>query len=191
MADMKTSSAGLAALALHEGIVPYPYLDSVGVWTVGIGHTASAGDPDPARLERGQALPMERVIAIFAADLAKFEARVNAAVKVRLAQHEFDALVSFDFNTGGVARANLTKALNAGDRIAAAQGFMNWLRPPEIRKRREAEKRLFAHGQYDSGDIPVWRADANGRLAGIERTLPTHEVLAVLARLKTHGGTAL
>lgn len=188
---MRVSSAGLASLALHEGIVPYPYLDSVGVWTVGIGHTAAAGGIDPAKLPRGEALPIERVIAIFAADIAKFEKRVNDAVKVPLAQHEFDALVSFDFNTGGIHRANLTKALNASDRGGAATGFMGWLRPPEIRKRREAERDLFAKGEYARGDIPVWRADANGKLRGVERTIPTHEVLALLHRIKTHPGTVI
>lgn len=191
MADMRVSSAGLAALALHEGIVQYPYLDSVGVWTIGIGHTASAGKPDPAKLPRGAALPMEQVIAIFLKDLARFEARVREAVTVRLAQHEFDALVSFDFNTGGITRANLTKALNAGDRIGAAAGFMSWLRPPEIAKRREGERDLFAYGRYPKGDIPVWRADENGKLTGIDRTMPTYEVLATAHRLKTHAGTAL
>ena len=40
---MKTSDAGLFALALHEGIVPAPYKDSVGVLTYGIGHTLGAG----------------------------------------------------------------------------------------------------------------------------------------------------
>ena len=40
---MKTSDAGIFALALHEGIVPGPYRDSVGVWTYGIGHTLGAG----------------------------------------------------------------------------------------------------------------------------------------------------
>lgn len=32
---MKTSDRGIFALAKHEGIVPAPYLDSVGVWTYG------------------------------------------------------------------------------------------------------------------------------------------------------------
>lgn len=47
----------------------------------------------------------------------------NEAVTVRLEQHEFDALVSFDFNTGGIYRANLTKQLNTGNRVKAAQSF--------------------------------------------------------------------
>ena len=30
---MKTSDKGIAFLVAHEGVVPGPYLDSVGVWT--------------------------------------------------------------------------------------------------------------------------------------------------------------
>src|SRR5690554_8022217 len=105
---MKVSDRGLAFIAGHEGVVPYPYRDSVGVWTFGIGHTASAGAPNPAGMTRGVERPLEEVFATFRRDIAKFEARVNAAVKVPLAQHEFDALVSFDFNTGGIHRAKLT-----------------------------------------------------------------------------------
>lgn len=187
----RVSPQGLAALALHEGIVQYPYLDSVGVWTVGVGHTVSAGAPDPAALPRGEPLPMERVAAIFARDIAKFERRVNDAVKVPLAQHEFDALVSFDFNTGGIHRAKLTASLNAGDRAAAAQGFMGWLRPPEIRSRREAERDLFLTGVYPKGSIPIWRADDKGRLRGVAARMSQAEFVRLLGLLKSHAGTAI
>ena len=50
---MKMSDRGRAELAGHEGIVPGPYLDSVGVWTFGVGHTANAGAPDPRAMPRG------------------------------------------------------------------------------------------------------------------------------------------
>jgi GH24 family phage-related lysozyme (muramidase) len=53
-------------------------------------------------------------------------------VKVPLAPHEFDALVSFHYNTGGIAKAALTRHLNAGNRVAAADAFLNWRRPASI-----------------------------------------------------------
>jgi hypothetical protein len=91
---MRTSDAGIFALALHEGIVPAPYLDSVNVWTYGIGHTAAAGAPDPAQMPRGNPADLERALArvfeVFRADLPKYEAEVRAAVKVPLRQHEFE-----------------------------------------------------------------------------------------------------
>lgn len=188
---MRTSDRGVVAIAVHEGIVPYPYLDSVGVLTVGVGHTAAAGPPDPAQLPLGQRIPITDVLAWFRRDLAKFEDRVNAAVKVEMAQHEFDACVSFDLNTGGIHRAKLTEALNRGDRAGAAEGFMGWLRPPEIRGRREAEMRLFRDGEYPEGDVPVWSADSRGKLAGIERRMPGAELLRLLRLTRTHAGTVL
>ena len=50
---MNMTDRGLLALARHEGIVPAPYLDVKRVWTFGVGHTAAAGAPDPARMPRG------------------------------------------------------------------------------------------------------------------------------------------
>jgi lysozyme len=182
---MRTSDRGVAALAAHEGIVPAPYLDSVGVWTWGIGHTASAGDPDPAEMQRGMPADFDRemreVIATFRRDLARFEARVNDAVKVTLAQHEFDALVSFDFNTGGIYGARLTELLNRGEYILAGEAFLGWSKPKEIIPRREAERKLFLTGEYHTGAIAVWSAGMDGRRGKIVRTMPQAEFMARMA----------
>lgn len=101
---------------------------------------------------------------LFRTDLAAYEAEVLRAVKVPLEPHEFDALVSFHYNTGGIAKAALTRHLNAGNRAAAAAAFMGWLRPAAIRSRREAERDLFAAGRYPTGTIPVWSVDRNGKV---------------------------
>lgn len=165
---MQTTDRGLLALIRHEGVVPGPYLDVKDIWTFGIGHTAAAGPPDPARMTRGMPGDLDAGIReafrLFRADLAAYEAEVLRAVKVPLAPHEFDALVSFHYNTGGIARASLTRHLNAGNRAAAAQAFMGWLRPAAIRTRREAERDLFRDGRYLTGTIPVWAVDRNGRV---------------------------
>lgn len=182
MTDMTVSTKGLLEIAEHEGIVPAPYLDSVGVWTWGIGHTAAAGDPDPAKMNR--AMPQnidDSVIAAvrqFAFDVKRYAARVNEAIRVPLKQHEFDALVSFDFNTGGIHRAQLTRAINAGD-PDAARHFMGWLKPIEIKGRRTAEINLFRTGAYDAnGDqIPIWGTDGKGRLTRVIDHMPGREML--------------
>ena len=159
---------GLLALARHEGLVPAPYLDAVRTWTFGIGHTAAAGEPDPATMPRGMPTDLDarvrEAFRVFRTDLARYEAEVRDAVRVPLAPHEFDALVSFHYNTGGIARAALTKALNASDRVAAADAFMGWKRPASIIPRREAEQRLFRDGLYPGGAIPVWSVDRKGRV---------------------------
>ena len=183
---MQTTDRGLLALIRHEGVVPGPYLDVKNIWTFGIGHTAAAGSPDPARMARGMPGDIDAGIReafrVFRTDLAAYEAAVLRAVKVPLAPHEFDALVSFHYNTGGIARAALTKALNAGNRAAAADGFMGWLKPAAIRPRREAERDLFRHGSYPTGTIPVWAVDRNGRVdfSRPVRRLAEAEALALL-----------
>lgn len=170
---MKISPQGVLEIAEHEGIVLGPYLDSVGVWTYGVGHTAAAGAPDPAKMKREdtRAWPAAKVEAelvkalrLFDEDLDRYEARVAKAVKVPLKAHEFDALVSFDFNTGGIFKAKLTEAINRGDK--GGDGFMGWVRPKEIIKRRKAEQALFRTGRYDAnGDsIPVYDALGDGRI---------------------------
>ncbi|MFN4125773.1 lysozyme [Pannonibacter indicus] len=165
---MRMTNRGLLALVRHEGIVPGPYLDAKNIWTFGIGHTAAAGPPDPAKMPRGMPADLDTGIReafrLFRTDLAAYEAEVRRAVTVPLAPHEFDALVSFHYNTGGIARARLTRHLNAGDRAAAAAAFMGWVKPAAIRARREAERDLFRHGRYPGGTIPVWSVDRAGRV---------------------------
>ena len=169
---MKVSPKGVLEIAEHEGIVLGPYLDSVNVWTDGVGHTAAAGGPDPRSAQKvdtrgwtNARVTQQMIVALrqFDADLDSYEARVNRAIKVPLKQHQFDALVSFDFNTGGILRAKLTEAINRGD--MSGEGFMGWLKPKEILKRRKAEQALFRTGRYDAnGDmIPVYDALGNGQ----------------------------
>ena len=165
---MKTSDAGLFALALHEGIVPAPYFDSVGVKTYGIGHTAAAGAPDPASLPMGMPADLDaalrEVFATFRRDLPKYEAGVNRAVKVPITQAQFDALVSLHYNTGAIGRASLVKRLNAGDVAGAAAGFMAWKKPAEIIARRKAEQAMFANGTYPTGQVTVWQVSKAGKV---------------------------
>ena len=185
---MKVSDKGVVEIAEHEGIVPAPYRDSVGVVTFVVGHTAAAGGLDPA--EMSGAMPtgdlltaaVDRAILLFRDDLEKYEERVNSAVNVPLKQHEFDALVSFDFNTGGIHRAKLTKAINAGDKSGA--GFMGWLKPPEIRKRRTAEMKLFQTGDYDANGstVPIWGTDGALELTGIVGQVSGPSLIARMGR---------
>jgi len=119
------SDKGLLEICEHEGIVPTVYFDSVGVKTYGVGHTKAAGDPDPnlmpTYMPAGDALDeaVLKAIRVFGVDVEKYAARVNRAITVPLKQHQFDALVSFDFNTGGIFKAQLTKQINSGDKAYA------------------------------------------------------------------------
>src|SRR5690606_28694794 len=142
--------------------------------------------PDPARMPRGMPTDLDAGIReafqLFRAELAAYEAEVLRAMKVPLQPHEFDALVSFHYNTGGIAKAALTRHLNAGNRAAAAAACMGWLQPAALRSRREAERDLFARGIYPAGTIPVWSVDRNGRVDFSRpiRRLSEAEALALL-----------
>ena len=147
--NMRLSPKGLAEIAGSEGVIPMPYLDSVGVWTFGIGHTNPAGAPNPIHMVKGKNYGVDKCIGLFIKDMVRYEDGVNRAVKVPLEQHEFDALVSFHYNTGGIHRARLTKLLNMGaPRKQVAEAFMGWLRPIEIKGRRAGERDLFYTGTY-------------------------------------------
>ncbi len=184
--NRQMTDRGLMALARHEGIVPGPYRDSTGTWTFGIGHTATAGPPDPATMPRGMPDDLDTAIReafrLFRSDLAAYEAEVRRVVTVPLRPHQFDALVSFHYNTGAIARASLTKHLNAGNPAAAAKAFMNWRRPASVIPRREAERDLFREGRYPVGLIPVWGVDAQGRVEFSRpvRRLSEQEALALI-----------
>lgn len=158
---MKTSKRGLAEIAAHEGIVLSKYKDSVGVWTIGIGHTKNAGSPDPENVV-GE-LSLQDIMEIFARDIEKFEKRVTKAFSRALTQSQFDAAVSFDFNTGGILRASWVRFFNAGEDERAQHSFMKWRKPREIIPRRQAECDLFFKGKYSGkGKVNVYSASAKG-----------------------------
>jgi len=188
---MQMTDRGLLALARHEGLVPGPYRDSTDTWTFGIGHTAAAGPPDPATMSRGKPTDLDAGIReafrVFRADIARYETEVLRAVTVPLEPHEFDALASFHYNTGGISRAALTRHLNSGDRARAADGFLNWRRPASIIPRREAERDLFRDGRYPGGTIPVWSVDRAGRVDFSQpiRRLTENEALHLLHPAKS------
>lgn len=178
-AVMTVSDRGRAELLSHEAIVTAPYKDSVGVWTVGVGHTKGAGAPDPDAMPKGVQRPVAEMVDLFRRDLLEYEADVRAAVKTALKQHQFDALVSFHFNTGAVGRANFVKLLNAGDLVGAAKGFMDWKKPAEIIGRRRAEQALFRDGVYSAdGKVTVYPASASGAVQwGKGKRVPVDDLI--------------
>lgn len=141
---MKTSARGREDIALSEGVRTKAYRDSVGVWTIGIGHTATAGPPSP---KSGMVISRAEVMTIFARDLAKFEARVTKALGT-VPQHVFDGAVSFDFNTGGIHKASWVDAYKLGGISEARRRFLLWNKPKEIIGRRLREARLIFDGTY-------------------------------------------
>lgn len=186
---MKTSDKGVAFIVAHEGVVPGPYLDSVNVWTFGIGHTAAAGAPIPADMPRGMPADLDAALreafAVFRHDLAKYEADVERALgRTPVEQHEFDAAVSFHFNTGAIGRAAWVNLWKSGQKDAAAASMLaNWRKPADIIGRRTAERNLFATGDYGKQGATVWHVNDKGRVVWqIARKLSQSDILALMGR---------
>jgi lysozyme len=191
---MKVSDKGVLALVIHEGIVPGPYKDSVGVWTYGVGHTKAAGIPDPFLMKRGMPenldAELRKVFELLKKDLSKYESEVLRAVNVPLTQNEFDALVSFHYNTGAIARASLTLYLKSGNKKAAMESLLSWNKAggkfsAALAGRRQDEKAIFERGIYPSGNATVWGVDPTGRViwTPVKRLSP-NEVLGLMGPQK-------
>ena len=162
---MNVGNAGLKLIESFEGFVPFVYDDlrpaggkygyrewdggSVkGTLTIGYGHTNAAGLP---KIVKGMQVTQEEGSAILASDLHSVEVDVNRLVKVPLTQNQFDALVSFHFNTGALGKSTLLKKLNAGDYAAVPSELLKWVKSKGqtlngLIRRRKAEGQLFMKG---------------------------------------------
>ena len=125
------------------------YNDGTGTWTIGFGHTSAAGLP---RVVPGMTITAEQADLILGSDLASVEADINKHVSVGLSQNEFDALGSFDFNTGALDRSGLLVLINAGitDPARITSAFEAWryahvhgVMVPILLGRRQREAKLF------------------------------------------------
>jgi lysozyme len=141
---MKTSQQGLDLLIAREGKRNDAYLDSVGVWTIGVGHTGP-------EVHDGLHWPDEQVEAALAKDLERFEAAINDNVTVGLEQYQFDALVSWLFNVGAAwasKPARLIRLVNENKLELATAEFDQWHIPPEITRRRNGEREQFKGAHF-------------------------------------------
>lgn len=150
------SRRGAAFVARFEGCVLHLYDDPAGHCTIGIGHLVHHGRCDgsePAEFRSG--ITRERAFQLLQQDATEVARAILTHVKVRLEQHQFDALCSFGFNcgTGAIKTSTLTKKLNAGDYAAVPAQLARWVNAggqplPGLVRRRQAEGRLFSRGKY-------------------------------------------
>ena len=141
-ATNRINAAGLELIKSFEGLRLNAYLDAVGVWTIGYGHTRTAGP--------GQSVSFAGATALLREDVATFEKAVTQAVRVPITANQYAALVSFAYNVGSGAlnSSTLLRRLNAGDTYGAANEFLRWNRAggralAGLTRRREAERVLF------------------------------------------------
>jgi GH24 family phage-related lysozyme (muramidase) len=147
--------AGLALIKRFEGCArlredgcfeAYPDPGTGGApWTIGWGATGIG-------IEDGTIWTKAQCDARLEADLEQFCAEVTRTLGAApTSQNQFDALVSFHYNTGAIARATLTRRHRSGEHAAAAREFHRWTRAggqvlAGLVRRRKAEARLYQLG---------------------------------------------
>ena len=92
---MKTGQAGIKLIKQFEGCRLTAYKCPAGVWTIGYGHTQG--------VQPGQTITQTQAEQMLVADLGEYESNVNKYQdKYKWSQNEFDALISFAYNIGGI-----------------------------------------------------------------------------------------
>ena len=139
---MKISEDGLELIKKFEGCETSAYQDSVGVWTIGFGHTKG--------VEAGQTCSIEDAESMLADEMDEYEGYINNMVKVELQQHEFDSLVAWVYNLGptNLSESTMLKVLNGGQFDRVPDEMNRWTRAggeilEGLVRRRQAESLMF------------------------------------------------
>ncbi|USA61831.1 lysozyme [Qipengyuania citrea] len=148
----EVSSAGIRLIQQFEGcarvrgdgmVEAYPDPGSGGdPWTIGWGATGPGIGP-------GTVWTREECDQRLAADIERHARDVVQAIgDAPTSQAQFDALVSFHYNTGAIARSTLLKRHLAGDHAGAAKEFHRWVYAAGrvlkgLIRRRRAEAALY------------------------------------------------
>ena len=112
-------------------------------WTIGWGSTGPG-------IARGTVWTQAECDARFANDVQRYAREVTRAIgEAPTSADQFDALVSFHYNTGAIFRATLTRKHCAGDFAGAQAEFGRWIHNAGrimrgLRNRRAEEARLYA-----------------------------------------------
>lgn len=134
------------------------YLDKLAkphIWTIGYGCTED--------IKPGMIWSEAEAEAALMRELEKHAAIVDRVVTVPIGENNRAALISFQYNTGGLPKSTMLKKLNAGDFDGAAREFDRWSKAggkvyKGLVRRRAAERALFEQDARDT-DIPEGEPD--------------------------------
>lgn len=103
------------------------YLDSGGVWTIGIG---TIKYPNGQRVKKGDTITPEQRDEYFLFEIKDKVERVNFLTRDDIGQEEFDAVTDFSYNVGtvGLQKSTLLKTVNESpaDIPAIVKNFLAW-----------------------------------------------------------------
>ncbi len=137
---------GLKLIKSFEGFSSKIYLDSAGLQTIGYGHLILPHEKSSFK----NGLSISEAESLLKKDLAIAENAVAPLIKTPLNNNQFDSLVSFTFNVGGVAlqRSTLRSKVNRQEHEQVPAEFLRWIyaggrKIPGLIRRRAAEAELY------------------------------------------------
>ena len=146
---MRLGSKGLELIKSFEGFYSKPYLDPIGIPTIGYGATYY---PDKRKVTmKDKPLTEKEASDLLRVMMTNYENDVKRLVKRELNQNQFDALVSFTYNLGGanLGKSTLLKKVNANpcDKTIKDE-FLKWNKAGGkvlngLTRRRNAEAELY------------------------------------------------
>lgn len=138
---MILDSKGKTFIQAREGLDLCAYLDVAGVPTIGYGTTIYPGGN---KVKIGDVCTKEQAEEYFTHDVRGFEQSINKYIIISafknvlevpaLTQNQFNALVSFQYNTGGIAGSTLRKTVNSKDRNNKSMIQLNFLSWNKVRE---------------------------------------------------------
>ena len=144
---MQLSKTGIELLKHFEGCELKAYQDSVGVWTIGYGHTKG--------IYEGLEITQSEAEKMLVDELPEYEGYITDKVVPMLQQHEYDALVCWVYNLGptNLSSSTMLKKLNAGEFKEVPFQMKRWDKAGGqpllgLTRRRNAEALLFKGEQW-------------------------------------------
>tara|TARA_Y100000401_G_C8220101_1_gene172824 strand:- start:198 stop:656 length:459 start_codon:yes stop_codon:yes gene_type:complete len=144
---MQLSKTGIELLKHFEGCELKAYQDSVGVWTIGYGHTKG--------IYEGLEITQSEAEKMLQDELPEYEGYITDKVVPMLQQHEYDALVCWVYNLGptNLSSSTMLKKLNAGEFKEVPFQMKRWDKAGGqpllgLTRRRNAEALLFKGEQW-------------------------------------------
>ena len=139
---MRASQKLIDAIKKFESCVLSAYQDSVGVWTIGYGHTAG--------VKKGDKITQYQAEQFLKEDLAKFEAVADKCKRLST-QGKYDAVLDFIYNCGPANwnSSTLKKYIESGRKTWECQEeFLKWVYAKKVKLGGLVTRRIWEANRF-------------------------------------------
>ena len=148
---LSLSAAGLVGIAGYEGYSDEAYIPIPGdAPTIGFGSTEG--------VKMGDTITVPQALERLSRDVGEAEDCVNNAIRVRISQKTYDALVSLAYNIGckNFSSSTLVQKFNSGDLVGGCKEIKRWVfsggeKVKGLERRREIEYQSCLEGIENDG----------------------------------------